>query len=123
VSAHALSVPQLTFFRQLEAARKTCCCPSFVIAAPGPWIAVHGAVLCDAGWVVQPLTDLINLQFDPYDTSRMLNIARLFLALGESLKELDTFYEEIEKRTASILWPSICTYKGMQFEYIERLLP
>ena len=25
-------------------------------------------MLSDAGWVVQPLTDLINLQFDPYDT-------------------------------------------------------
>jgi hypothetical protein len=73
------------------------------------------------GWVVQPLTDLVNLQFDPYDTSRML--ARLFFALRESLKKLDAFYKEIEKQAVSILWPSIRTYGGMQFEYIERLLP
>jgi hypothetical protein len=78
-----------------------------VIAVPGPWIAVHCAVLCEAGWIVQPLTDMVNLQFDPYDSGRMRNIALLFLALRESLKELDAFYAEIEKQPVSILWPSI----------------
>jgi hypothetical protein len=66
---------------------------------PGPWIAVHGAVLTDAGWVFQPLTDLVNLQFDPYNHHRMLNVARLFLALRESLQELDTFYKGIKHQT------------------------
>jgi hypothetical protein len=75
------------------------------------------------GWVVQPLTDMVNLQFDPYDPDRMLNVARLFLALRESLKELDTFYNEIEHQKAAILWPSIRAYQGVQFEYVERLLP
>ena len=90
---------------------------------PGPWIAVHGAVLCEAGWVVQPLTDLVNLQFDPYDTDRMLDVARLFLALRESLKELETFYKELETRETLTLWPSIRAYEGFRFEYFERLLP
>jgi hypothetical protein len=90
---------------------------------PGPWIAVHGAALTDVGWVVQPLTDLVNLQFDPYDPDRMLNVARLFLALRESLKELDTFYKDIERQEVSVLWPSIHAYEGVQFEYLERLLP
>jgi hypothetical protein len=53
----------------------------------------------------------------------MLNIARLFLALRESLKELDTFYKEMEMQAACILWPSIREYQGMQFQYIKRLLP
>ena len=53
----------------------------------------------------------------------MLNIARLFLALRESLKELEAFYKEIEKQATSILWPSIRPYGGMQFEYVECLLP
>ena len=88
---------QSTCLPQLEDARKMCCCPSFVITAPGPWIAVLGTVLCDAGWVVQPLTDLVNLQFDLYNTSCMLDITCLFLALRESLKELHAFYQEIEK--------------------------
>ena len=89
----------------------------------GPWIAVHGAVLCEAGWVVQPLTDLVNLQFDPYDTDRMLNIGRLFLALNESLKELDTFYKGLKTQGTLTLWPSIRGYKDTRFEYFERLLP
>ena len=100
-----------------------CCCPSFVIAVPGPWIAVHGAVLTDAGWVFQPLTDLVNLQFDPCNHRRMLNIARLFLALRESLQELDIFYKTIKHQKVSVLWPSIREYKGIQFKYLERLLP
>lgn len=94
-----------------------------MIAAPGPWIAIHGAVLCDEGWIVQPLTDMVNLQYDPYDSPRMLNIGRLFLALRESLKELDIFYKEIENKATSVLWPSIRTYQDTQFEYLERLLP
>lgn len=81
-------------------------------------------MLTDAGWVVQPLTDLLNLQFDPHDPSRMLNVARLFLALRECLKELDTFYKEIgSQQAALVLWPSIRTYHSVHFEYIERLLP
>jgi hypothetical protein len=66
---------------------------------------------------------MVNLQFDPYDSSRMLNIARLFLALRESLKELDVFYKLIEIQAVSILWPSIRTCEGMKFEYLERLPP
>ena len=73
--------------------------------------------------IVQPLTDLVNLQFDPYDTGRMLNIGRLFLALRESLKELDTFYKPIQSKKACVLWPSIREYEGVQSEYLERLLP
>ena len=90
---------------------------------PGPWIAVHGAVLCEAGWVVQPLTDLVNLQFDPFDTDRMLDIARLFLALNTSLKELDAFYKGLGTQATLRLWPSIRRYKDNRFEYLERLLP
>ena len=80
-------------------------------------------MLSDAGWIIQPLTDLVNLQFDPYDDGRMHNIARLFLALRESLKELDTFYKQIENEEAPMLWPSIREYQGVQFEYLGRLLP
>ncbi len=90
---------------------------------PGPWIAVHGAVLTDAGWVCQPLTDLVNLQFDPYNYRRMLNVARLFLALRESLQELDAFYKGIKHQMPSLLWPSICAYNGVQFKYLARLVP
>ena len=71
--------------------------PSFVLAVPGPWIAVHG----DVGWVVQALTDLVNLQCDLYDTG-VLNIAHLFLALHEPLKEPDPSYKGQETPT---LWP------------------
>jgi hypothetical protein len=94
-----------------------------VVAVPGPWIAVRGAALTDVGWVVQLLPDLVHLQFDPYDPDRMLNVARHFLALRESLKELDTFYKEIEHQKVSVLWPLIRAYEGVQFEYLERLLP
>jgi len=51
----------------------------------------------------------------------MLNIGRLFLALRECLKELDTFYRGIGDRKTSILCPSIRTYENIQFEYIARL--
>jgi hypothetical protein len=65
----------------------------------------------------------VNLQFDPYNHHRMLNVARLFLALRESLQELDTFYKGIRHQMPSVLWPSICAYDGVQFKYLERLLP
>src|SRR5258708_8935234 len=73
--------------------------------------------------IVQPLTDLVNLQFDPYDTGWMLNIGHLFLALCESLKELDTFYKQIKNKEAWVLGPSIREYEGVQFEYLECLIP
>ncbi len=53
----------------------------------------------------------------------MLNVPRLSLTPRESLKWPDTFYREIENEKASVLWPSICAYKGVQFEYLERHLP
>jgi len=86
---------------------------------------VQGAVLSDAGWVVQPLTDMINLQFDPHDPDRMLNIGRLFYVLSGSLAELDTFYKGLLTPKPGIpkaaFWPSICQYKDVTFEYCERL--
>lgn len=118
-----LLLTSLTLLLKFKTIRSTCCCPSFVIAIAGPWIAIHGAILCKTGWTIQPLTDMINLQFDPYDPDRMLNIGRLFVALRSSLKELDAFYSTLQRQPASILWPMIRVYGDVEFQYIRQFVP
>ena len=106
----------------MKAIRESCCCPSFVIAIAGPWIAVHGAVL-NGNWVVQPLTDMISLQWDEFDERRMQRLGRLFRGLKVSLEELTTFYQTLEIPTyrPGSVWPMIKRVGPYTFEYIETL--
>jgi hypothetical protein len=88
-------------------------------------MVVHGAVLTDVGFTVQPLTDMINLRYDSHDEGQFLKICGLFMALSRSLAELDEWYTRFfsisRPRGKAEYWPSIRAYQGLQFEYLERL--
>ncbi len=66
---------------------------------------------------------MVNLQFDPHDPERMLDIGRLFYALSVSLSELDKFYQELNliRPCHAKYWPSFCQLGEVSFQYCDRL--
>ncbi|KAF5369674.1 hypothetical protein D9615_010238 [Tricholomella constricta] len=111
--------------------RDNCCCPSFIIALAGPWLAILGAVTTSKV-IVQRLTDYLwlgNSRVD--DDTHILRIARTLDALRLSLQSLETFYEYLEDTPAPQgclhprFFPSVNSYLSgnttVTFSYKEPL--
>ncbi|GJJ11975.1 hypothetical protein Clacol_006213 [Clathrus columnatus] len=80
-----------------ESIRDKCCCPTFLLAAAGPWVCVLGAVITDKV-IVQRLTGLYWMGLSTTEEDgRVYESSRVFMALRESLKELKLFYQEVVK--------------------------
>jgi hypothetical protein len=108
----------------MEQIRKSCCCPSIVIAIAGPFIAVHGAILNNGRWVVQPLTHMINLQWNDHENEAPIKmLARLFKGIKASMDELSSFYSslQIPNIPTGEVWPVIQGIGKYQFQYIDSL--
>ncbi|KAJ7084023.1 hypothetical protein B0H15DRAFT_404271 [Mycena belliarum] len=75
-----------------DAIRARCCCPTFLIAFAGPWLAVLGAVLTDK-CIVQRLTDFMWIGNGAVlNDSACRRIARVMYSLTRSLVHLREYY-------------------------------
>ncbi|KAJ6618795.1 hypothetical protein B0H10DRAFT_2164039 [Mycena sp. CBHHK59/15] len=116
--------------RDNDAVRHLCCCPTFLVAVAGPWLAVMGAVTTDK-CVVQRLTDFIWV-----GNSSILNdaycrrVARILHSLSRSLGHLREYYVALapqNKPTPSRFFPSTDSFLSndgitpAHFEYLEAL--
>jgi serine/threonine protein kinase len=73
-----------------------CCCPTFLIAAGGPWLVVLGSVFTDK-FIVQRLTDIKWMAHSSTEEdNRVYHNARVFVALRESLTKLQKFYMALQ---------------------------
>lgn len=79
---------------------------------PGPHITLHGGVYANE-FIVQPLTETLALANSPEPTDRARYIAKIMVALRNSLTKLETFYNGItpnsEQQPAS-QWPAFQQY-------------
>ncbi|EKM78947.1 hypothetical protein AGABI1DRAFT_114479 [Agaricus bisporus var. burnettii JB137-S8] len=70
-----------------------CCCPVFMLAGGGPWLCVLGGVFINR-FIVQRLTDMMWIGLGTtHDDHRVYQVAKVFLALRNSLRDLDRYYE------------------------------
>ncbi|KAK2462645.1 hypothetical protein APHAL10511_005378 [Amanita phalloides] len=75
--------------------RDKTCCPTFLLAGGGAWLTVLGAVFTDRP-IVQRLTDMLWMgNATTHREDRLLHLARMFLALRDSIKDLEAYYENI----------------------------
>ncbi|KAK2462461.1 hypothetical protein APHAL10511_005431 [Amanita phalloides] len=75
--------------------RDKTCCPTFLLAGGGAWLTVLGAVFTDRP-VVQRLTDMLWMgNATTHREDRLLHLACMFLALRDSIKDLEAYYETI----------------------------
>ncbi|CAG8754182.1 8264_t:CDS:2, partial [Cetraspora pellucida] len=70
--------------------------PCFLIAIPGPYFSVSGAVFTDKA-IVDPLTPIFPLIWQKYDETMMVSIAKTFRALRISLQLLDQYYANVDE--------------------------
>ncbi|KAF8488714.1 hypothetical protein F5888DRAFT_1587923, partial [Russula emetica] len=76
--------------------REKCCCPTFLIAAGGPWLSVLGSVFTDK-IIVQHLTEFRWMAISSTEEDiRFYNNAKIFIALCKCLEKLRTFYETLD---------------------------
>jgi hypothetical protein len=74
-----------------------CCCPTFIIAAGGPWLAVLGGVFTDK-FIVQRMTELTWTGYSStYEDVRIHWLARIFNALSKCMGDLTQYYEELKE--------------------------
>ena len=67
------------FFSQYYLVRNNSCCPTFLVATVGAWLAVLGGVSTDK-WIVQRLTDFVRTGLGmPFAEARCRQIARFKL--------------------------------------------
>jgi serine/threonine protein kinase len=93
-------------------------------------MCILGAVFVEEV-VIQPLTDYIWLGAFPLDTSQLLSVAHLFVALAAGLQTLDEFFRTIplfpsKSPLSTRLFPHICSYSRtegvrIQFRYVAKL--
>src|SRR4051812_14589398 len=92
-------------------------------------MCILGAVFVE-DVVIQPLTDYISLRPSPLDTSRLLSVAHLFVALASGLQTLDEFFRTIplfssKSPLSARLFPHVCSYSqtegDVQFRYVSKL--
>ena len=77
--------------QQLKEIRDKCCCPTFIIAGGGPYLAILGATLTDK-FIVQRLTNLEWLGMGRiFEIEHLYHIAQVFGSLREALRRLDEF--------------------------------
>ena len=75
--------------------QEKCCCLGFLLVVVGPWLCVLGGVVTDKP-IIQNLTDfkwaaLSSTQKESW----VMDMARIFVVLCESLKELENFYKNL----------------------------
>ncbi|KAI9437469.1 hypothetical protein H4582DRAFT_278628 [Lactarius indigo] len=76
--------------------RDRCCCPTFLVAAAGPWLSVLGAVFTDK-IITQRLTSMKWMALSSTEEdSRVYHNARVFVSLRDCLSNLKTFYETLD---------------------------
>ncbi|KAJ7452021.1 hypothetical protein FB451DRAFT_1374222 [Mycena latifolia] len=123
------SFSMLRYWAQSNAIRGRCCCPTFLIAFAGPWLAVLGAVLTDK-CVVQRLTDFIWLGSGAVlnDSRQCLRVARVLHSLTRSLGHLRKYYVALTPSNdpePSRFFPSPTSFLSsgapVHFEYLEAL--
>ncbi|KAG9096229.1 hypothetical protein FRC06_008887 [Ceratobasidium sp. 370] len=83
----------------MDQLRKSCCCPSFILAAAGPWMCVLGAIFLEQP-VIEPLTDFIWIGRRDCLSDGIESVAQILQALATSLNSLDSFYN-----TSTSRWP------------------
>ncbi|KDR79822.1 hypothetical protein GALMADRAFT_91974 [Galerina marginata CBS 339.88] len=124
----ALSMGRFWAQSKFRTLRNATNCPTFVVAAAGPWIVILGAVFTD-GLVVQRLTDYIWVGLDSVlNEAHISRVARIFYALKNGLDNLKSYYEKAELPgdrdlpTESRYFPSITAYsigdKLVHFKYL-----
>ncbi|XP_006459609.1 hypothetical protein AGABI2DRAFT_191518 [Agaricus bisporus var. bisporus H97] len=70
-----------------------CCCPVFMLAGGGPWLCVLGGVFINR-FIVQRLTDMMWIGLGTtHEDHRVYQVAKVLLALRNSLQDLNHFYE------------------------------
>jgi hypothetical protein len=75
--------------------REGCCCPTFLIATGGPWLAILGGVLTDKV-IVQRLTDLRWMAISSTEEDdRVYHNAKALVALRRCLENLRKYYETL----------------------------
>jgi hypothetical protein len=90
-------------YRQMKGIRDKCCCPSFIIGAGGPYLAILGAILTDK-YVVQRLTSLEWLGVGQvFEDKHLYRIAQVFESLRGALQKLDEFYDEVDEQTLKLV--------------------
>jgi len=74
------------------------CCPTFIIADGGQYLGALGAIVTD-GHIVQRLTGLVWLGTDQvFEDNHQCCIAQVFDSLCGALRQLDEFYDELDKQ-------------------------
>lgn len=84
-------------FTQKDAAihtlRLATCCPVFIIAHAGPWLAILGGIITTR-CIVQRLTDYLWPPLhSTHDDDHWLRIGRIFYVLNQSIERLRLWYE------------------------------
>ncbi|KAG5653608.1 hypothetical protein H0H81_011980 [Sphagnurus paluster] len=113
-----------------------CCCPTFMLAGGGPWMAVLGGVYTDRA-IIQRLTDMLWIgQSSTHQDNRVRHLARVLLAVRESVRELADFYRNdipsiptFNKNRLDIAYSRFYPYaksfhqgeRKINFDYLRRL--
>lgn len=98
-------------------------CPTFLIEIVGPSFCVSGGVLAER-FTVSPLTTTFHLFYSPYETERMIKIARVLKSLKIGILDLKRYYINLNvTQNPQISFPYVHTYgpNKIPFNYIERL--
>ena len=83
--------------------RDKCFCPTFIIAGGGPYLTVLGAVFTDR-YIVQRLTSLEWLGMARvFEDGHLYRITQVFESLRGALRELDSFYDGLDKQDLKLL--------------------
>ncbi|KAG6836353.1 hypothetical protein H0H93_008853, partial [Arthromyces matolae] len=86
--------------------RSKCCCPTFLLAAPGSWICIMGGVFTDRP-IVQRLTDLKWAALSSTEEDqRVEDLARIFVALRTCVAELRQYYLDLRRADIPPLLPN-----------------
>ena len=112
--------------------RNNSCCPTFLVATAGAWLAVLGGVFTDK-WIVQRLTDFVGTGLDtPFAEARCREMARTMYALRRNIERLEKYYEALDlhpnahKYVHPSAFPSITTFldktgNTTPFKYVRPL--
>lgn len=86
----------LTHF-QFEPIFDKCCCPCFLLAGGGPYLAILGVVFTEK-FVVQRLTDMQWVgEATTHEDRRIYHLARVFESLRLAVATLDEYYDQIAR--------------------------
>ncbi|KAI0257032.1 hypothetical protein BJV78DRAFT_1159738 [Lactifluus subvellereus] len=102
----SLSMRRSWIHETRKALREKCCCPTFLIAAGGPWLTVMGSVFTDK-FIVQCLTDARWMALSSTEEdNRVYYNARVLIALRNCLQGLQKYYNELNLVPGSPILPN-----------------